>query len=212
MAINSELSMSCETEGAEIRYTLDGSEPNENSTLYSNPLSLSGYTVVKAKAYKDGMTPTDVYTLEFGENKDGEEIEMIKKSFTFQNTLDNERNRLVEFLSTCDFSKFISGKIFNNNFALIGNGNSQCNLNILGISKHPVTLEAEDVDAYSICYGGWIYPIVIGVINVNEVQWTEDLNFNIGNTGTDINQIGIGGMLNDESHWNGFKIDLYFES
>jgi beta-galactosidase len=39
---------------AEIRYTLDGSEPNESSALYKEPIQISSSCVVKAKAYKKG--------------------------------------------------------------------------------------------------------------------------------------------------------------
>jgi uncharacterized repeat protein (TIGR03806 family) len=42
--------------GAQIRYTLDGSVPGPQDLLYSEPLKLSGPTVVRARAYKDGMT------------------------------------------------------------------------------------------------------------------------------------------------------------
>ncbi len=41
-------------DGAEIRYTTDGSEPTAQSTLYSEPFSLSATTTVKAIAIKDG--------------------------------------------------------------------------------------------------------------------------------------------------------------
>jgi hypothetical protein len=40
--------------GALIRYTLDGSEPNESSSLYTAPVSLSGDLVVKAKTFQTG--------------------------------------------------------------------------------------------------------------------------------------------------------------
>lgn len=43
------------TEGAEIRYTLDGSEPGPESELYSEPFVLDCSAVIKAKAFMDGM-------------------------------------------------------------------------------------------------------------------------------------------------------------
>ncbi|MDE6872201.1 MAG: GH92 family glycosyl hydrolase [Bacteroidales bacterium] len=43
------------TEGAEIRYTLDGSEPGPESELYLEPFILDCSAVIKAKAFMDGM-------------------------------------------------------------------------------------------------------------------------------------------------------------
>ena len=43
------------SEGAEIRYTTDGSEPTRTSYLYQQPISISQTTVVKAKLFLDGM-------------------------------------------------------------------------------------------------------------------------------------------------------------
>ncbi len=42
--------------GAEIRYTVDGSDPSAQSTLYSEPISLTDTTTVKAIAIKDGQS------------------------------------------------------------------------------------------------------------------------------------------------------------
>lgn len=42
---------------AEIRYTVDGKEPNESSDLYTNPFPLYKSTYVKAKVFRDGITP-----------------------------------------------------------------------------------------------------------------------------------------------------------
>ena len=46
------------TSGAEIRYTLDGSEPTETSALYAAPVPL------KAKGFKPGAAPSRTLTLE----------------------------------------------------------------------------------------------------------------------------------------------------
>ena len=46
--------MDCERWGAEIRFTLDGSEPTCESTLYTRPFSIVDTTVVKAAAFEAG--------------------------------------------------------------------------------------------------------------------------------------------------------------
>jgi len=50
------VSLSSPDPGAQIRYTVDGSVPGPQDTLYSGPITVSGPTVVRARAYKDGMT------------------------------------------------------------------------------------------------------------------------------------------------------------
>jgi len=57
------VTMAGTTEGVEIRYTTDGSEPAETSSLYSAPLSVSETTTVKAKAYRVGHAPSSVATV-----------------------------------------------------------------------------------------------------------------------------------------------------
>ena len=56
------VSIECATEGASIYYTLDGSTPDENSTLYANPISISETTTVKAIGVKEGYTNSSVAT------------------------------------------------------------------------------------------------------------------------------------------------------
>ncbi len=48
------------TDGAEIRYTLDGSTPPINSNIYSAPFEVTLGTIVKAYAYKPGMEDSNV--------------------------------------------------------------------------------------------------------------------------------------------------------
>lgn len=51
------------TEGAEIRYTTNGSEPSAvNGTLYTGPISIDRTTVLRAVATKPGFTPSNVDT------------------------------------------------------------------------------------------------------------------------------------------------------
>lgn len=49
----------------EIRFTLDGSPPNENSDLYTAPLTIDQTTVVKARIYRSGSLPGPVSTKTF---------------------------------------------------------------------------------------------------------------------------------------------------
>ncbi|MEN9355550.1 MAG: hypothetical protein RL318_2875 [Fibrobacterota bacterium] len=46
------------TAGAEVRYTLDGSQPTASSLRYEGPLSLDRFATVRAMALKSGMTPS----------------------------------------------------------------------------------------------------------------------------------------------------------
>jgi hypothetical protein len=51
------------TEGAEIRYTFDGSEPTATrGTVYSGPLEIKETTILRAAAFKSGLLPSDVVT------------------------------------------------------------------------------------------------------------------------------------------------------
>ncbi|MDD2230311.1 MAG: chitobiase/beta-hexosaminidase C-terminal domain-containing protein [Candidatus Cloacimonetes bacterium] len=50
--------------GTTIRYTTDGSEPSETSSLYTQPipLDLNSVTTIKAKSYKANWTTSETYT------------------------------------------------------------------------------------------------------------------------------------------------------
>ena len=50
--------LQCRTEGAQIRYTLDGSEPTERSSLYEQPFEADKTVVITARAFKPGMAPS----------------------------------------------------------------------------------------------------------------------------------------------------------
>lgn len=54
------VTITCATEGATIRYTLDGTDPTESSPVYSGPIFIDDDTMVKARAWKNGMNPSVV--------------------------------------------------------------------------------------------------------------------------------------------------------
>lgn len=61
------LTVTCSTPGAAVRYTLDGSEPTENSPIIGDPISISKTMTVKVKGFLAGMlssaTATAIYTI-----------------------------------------------------------------------------------------------------------------------------------------------------
>jgi len=55
-----DLTLSCDTEGAFIRYTTDGTAPSlTNGSLYTGPIHIDGLTTLIAKSFKPGLRPSD---------------------------------------------------------------------------------------------------------------------------------------------------------
>ena len=59
------VTLACATEGADIYYTLDGSEPTALATKYTAPFSVSATTTVKAIAIKSGLDNSEVVSKTF---------------------------------------------------------------------------------------------------------------------------------------------------
>lgn len=57
---NGTVTLVCNTENAVIHYTLDGTDPNSSSAVYTEPFTLSEDTTVKAIAIKDDKTSSVV--------------------------------------------------------------------------------------------------------------------------------------------------------
>jgi hypothetical protein len=60
--------LSCPTQNAQIRYTLDGTEPNQTSQLYTSPLVFNNSVEIKARAYRNGWTPSQILTAVYNIN------------------------------------------------------------------------------------------------------------------------------------------------
>ncbi len=57
--------LACETLNSTIRYTLDGIEPTENSTIYEKPFEISASAILKMKAFASDRKVSQVFTWKF---------------------------------------------------------------------------------------------------------------------------------------------------
>ena len=80
------VTITCETEDAIIRYTLDGSEPTETATPYSSSITISTTTTLKAKAWKTGIQASNTRTATFTFPIDVANIAAFKAANTATNT------------------------------------------------------------------------------------------------------------------------------
>ncbi len=57
---SAQVSMTTSQPGSQIRFTLDGSDPTASSPLYSAPFAINQTTIVKARTFKTGVSPSAV--------------------------------------------------------------------------------------------------------------------------------------------------------
>ncbi len=65
--------ISCDVPEATIRFTTDGAEPGEESTVYTEPIVVPDEAHVKAKAYKTNSAPSPTAAAVFASHDDGSE-------------------------------------------------------------------------------------------------------------------------------------------
>jgi len=78
--------LSSETTGMEIRYTIDGSDPSNNSTLYSKPFNLSKSAPVKAALFSKDKIAGDINQRDVDVNKASGKPATIIKPYSFKYT------------------------------------------------------------------------------------------------------------------------------
>ncbi|MDD3143057.1 MAG: SUMF1/EgtB/PvdO family nonheme iron enzyme [Candidatus Cloacimonetes bacterium] len=59
------VTITCATNGATIRYTTDGSDPDPNSPEYSTPVPINETTTLKARGFKPGWTASAISSAEY---------------------------------------------------------------------------------------------------------------------------------------------------
>lgn len=58
--VDQTVTIACTTQGATIRYTLDGTEPTENATEYTQSITISESATLKAKAFMQGHPASEI--------------------------------------------------------------------------------------------------------------------------------------------------------
>jgi len=117
-----QITLSCDTPEAEIRYTTDGSLPNQSSALYENPLSLEEDFTLKAMAFRTGWVPSPVavyhYSTDIPENK--------ILSFTFpapvevlSTQIDHDANTIGITVSYSSFIGYVAPEITVSDYASV---------------------------------------------------------------------------------------------
>jgi len=72
------IELACDTENSTIRFTLDGSEPTENSSIYSKPFDINATTVLKIQAYDHAKRPGIIYTCQLKKAKLKEAVHLVQ--------------------------------------------------------------------------------------------------------------------------------------
>lgn len=118
-----QVTITCSDETATIRYTNDGTEPTETSTLYGSPITLTATTTLKAKAFKTDWHASDMVEATYTIVNDAI-LTVTPATLTFNsNTLTNNITVSAAFINspivlTCNDTHFTLSN------DTLGNGNS----------------------------------------------------------------------------------------
>jgi formylglycine-generating enzyme len=81
-----EITIACETLEVTIYYTLDGSNPNSASPVYSNPIPISETTTIKARAFRDGWSDSAIASANYTISIPGNFVSIPGGTFTMGDT------------------------------------------------------------------------------------------------------------------------------
>ncbi len=77
------VSLSCAMDDASIYYTMDdATDPDESSTLYTAPISISATTTIRARAYKNGRNPSQIVSATYTRTSKAQPPELEAVSVT----------------------------------------------------------------------------------------------------------------------------------
>ncbi len=161
-------SIACATPGSSIYFTTDGSDPTEDSTLYTVPFALpAGTYTIKARAYAPGYSPSDV---------------AVSPEFTVQQSLPTEggilHNGYIYHIFEADGELEVLADV-DVEYLIVGGGGGGSNYagSSGGGAGGLITNEGGDKLAL---LGGTIYNVTIGAGGAGKLTSTTR-----GNAGTD---------------------------
>ena len=120
--------ITCKDKEAIIHYSIDGSEPNESSPVYTKPLDISNQTLIRARSYRNGYNPStqskkvfnfvdpskngirwNLYEGEFNKLPNFDELNSTANGVVFQfglNKIDVPKNNFaLQFISFIEIDK-----------------------------------------------------------------------------------------------------------
>lgn len=103
-----QVSITCPTADAQIRYTLDGNDPTEASTLYANPFEVSTTTTVKAIAYKTGMDASSIVSATYSFPVNIANLSLLRQQNPDGTTIYRVQNEvLLSYFQSFRYNKFV---------------------------------------------------------------------------------------------------------
>ena len=132
------VSLSVNSDSAEIYYTTDGSIPAKSSNLYSNPVSIDKTTVLKARAFENGKLPGKVITHTFFINEETSNLPIISYSTNPAYLFDNKNGiyyhvlKMKEIPVTLEYYESYGNKSFT-----VNAGSRIAGLNIWRFAQKP---------------------------------------------------------------------------
>ncbi len=144
-----DVTIASSTPGAEITYTLDGTEPTQGSTRYQAPVHIANSAVLKAKAFATGMAPSVTATASYAITQPAAAKPTISPnggSFTAAQTVTlstTEADGQIIFTTDGSIPSTTSGSIYTGPFTLAHSATvNAIVVNVAGKSSSPIATAA----------------------------------------------------------------------
>lgn len=152
VAVGTQVRLSSSTQGAEIYYTTDGTNPSQYSTLYTAPITINKTTTIKAIAVISGLIDSDLMTVTYtiAQKHTKNKIDLPKNAKLVEGNIiiscekeevtDEEGTPLLTFtFSDKNLDKIIAVAQKNNEKVIVFQGDSSDQLQKMDVPKAVIT-------------------------------------------------------------------------